>query len=217
MKRVFFFLIFNLSLSAAYSQSEVIEDYHYLFPEFTQGVVLMKSGTKNNALLNYNLLTEEMVFEDKGKKFSLGKEEQELVDTVFIKNRKFFKLNNTFIEFIYHSKFDLYAEHKCSVKQPGKPAGYGGTSETSAITSYSSYLSGGLVYELKLPNGYETKPCNYYWLKKNGGLNKFMNMRQLMKLYDDKEDLFKAYIKKNEVIFNNQESMVQLIKYLETN
>jgi len=158
-----------------------------------------------------------MVFEDKGKKFSLGKEEQELVDTVFIKNRKFFKLNNTFIEFIYHSKFDLYAEHKCSVKQPGKPAGYGGTSETSAITSYSSYLSGGLVYELKLPNGYETKPYNYYWLKKNGGLNKFMNMRQLMKLYDDKEDLFKAYIKKNEVIFNNQESMVQLIKYLETN
>ena len=217
MKRVFFFLIFNLSLSAAYSQSEVIEDYHYLFPEFTQGVVLMKSGTKNNALLNYNLLTEEMVFEDKGKKFSLGKEEQELVDTVFIKNRKFFKLNNTFIEFIYHSKFDLYAEHKCSVKQPGKPAGYGGTSETSAITSYSSYLSGGLVYELKLPNGYETKPYNYYWLKKNGGLNKFMNMRQLMKLYDDKEDLFKAYIKKNEVIFNNQESMVQLIKYMETN
>ena len=217
MKRVFFFLIFNLSLSAAYSQSEVIEDYHYLFPEFTQGVVLMKSGTKNNALLNYNLLTEEMVFEDKGKKFSLGKEEQELVDTVFIKNRKFFKLNNTFIEFIYHSKFDLYAEHKCSVKQTGKPAGYGGTSETSAITSYSSYLSGGLVYELKLPNGYETKPYNYYWLKKNGGLNKFMNMRQLMKLYDDKEDLFKAYIKKNEVIFNNQESMVQLIKYLETN
>jgi hypothetical protein len=68
-----------------------------------------------------------------------------------------------------------------------------------------------------LPNGYETKPYNYYWLKKNGGLNKFMNMRQLMKLYDDKEDLFKAYIKKNEVIFNNQESMVQLIKYLETN
>ena len=62
MKRVFFFLIFNLSLSAAYSQSEVIEDYHYLFPEFTQGVVLMKSGTKNNALINYNLLTEETFF-----------------------------------------------------------------------------------------------------------------------------------------------------------
>lgn len=217
MKRVFFFLVFNLSLSAAYSQSEVIEDYHYLFPEFTQGVVLMKSGTKNIALLNYNLVTEEMVFEDKGKKFSLGKEEQELVDTVFIKDRKFLKLNNTFIEFIYHSKIDLYAEHKCSVKQPGKPAGYGGTSETSAITSYSSYLSEGVVYELKLPNGYETKPYNYYWLKKNGGLNKFMNMRQLMKLYGDKEDLFKAYIKKNEVIFNNQESIVQLIKYLETN
>jgi hypothetical protein len=201
----------------SYSQSKVIELSHYLFPEFTQGVILMKSGIRNKALLNYNSLTEEMIFENNGKKLAIGKGELELVDTVFIKDRKFFTLNSKFIELIYHSKCDLYAEHKCSVKEPGKPAAYGGTTETSATTSYSSFSSGGKIYELKLPDGYETKTYTYYWLKKNGELNKFINMRQLMKLYYDKEDLFKAYVKKNAVDFNKQESIVQLIKYLETN
>jgi hypothetical protein len=42
-------------------------------------------------------------------------------------------------------------------------------------------------------------------------------MRQLMKLYYDKEDLFKAYVKKHDVKFNNPESIGQLIAYLETN
>lgn len=74
-----------------------------------------------------------------------------------------------------------------------------------------------MVYELKLPDGYVVKPHIYYWLKRNGELNKFINMRQLMKLYDDKGNLFKAYVKKHDVKYDNQESIIQLIKYLETN
>jgi hypothetical protein len=44
-------------------------------------------------LLNYNSLTEEMIFENNGKKLAIGKGELELVDTVFIKDRKFVILN----------------------------------------------------------------------------------------------------------------------------
>ena len=217
MKCVLYLFILNLSFSTSYPQSRVIELSHYLFPEFTQGVILMKSGIKNKALLNYNSLTEEMIFENNGKKLAIVKGELELVDTVFIKDRKFFTLNNKFFELVYHSKCDLYAEHKCSMILPGQPAGYGGTSQTSAITSYSSINSGGRLYELELPEDYEIKPYTFYWLKKNGELNKFINMKQLMKLYDDKKDLFKAYVKKHDVKYDNQESIVQFIKYLETN
>ncbi len=175
----------------------------------------MKSGIKNEALLNYNELTEEMVFDKSGKKLAIGKGEIGMVDTVFILNRKFVTLNNKFVELIYHSKCDLYAEYMCNVKQPGKPAPYGGTSETSSTTTYSSILVGGLSYELKLPDGYETLPYTNYWLKRNGELNKFINMKQLMKLFDDKKDLFKIYVKQHNVKYDKQESMVQLIKYLE--
>lgn len=217
MKRLFCFLIFSLLVTSSYSQAKVTEVSHYLFPEFTQGIILMKNGTKNKALLNYNSLTEEMIFKNKGNLLALGETELELVDTVFIRDRKFITLNNKFVELISHSKYDLYAEHKCKLIPPGKPAAYGGTSETSAISSYSSFNSGGRLYELKLPEDYEIKPYTYYWLKKNGELSKFISIKQLMKTYDDKKDLFKDYVKKHDVKYENQESIVEFIQYLETN
>jgi len=177
----------------------------------------MKNGVKNKALLNYNSLTEEMIFVDKGKKLAIGDTELELVDTIFIIDRKFFTLNKKFVELIFHSKCDLYAEHKCNLIEKGKQAAYGGTSETSATTSYSSLVSDGRFYELELPDNYRIDPYTTYWLKKNDELNKFVSIKQLMKLYDDKKDLFKAYIKNHDVKYKNQLSIVQLIEYLENN
>lgn len=206
-----------LSFNASYPQSGGLGLSHYLFPKFTKGVILMKSGIKNQLLLNYNSLTEEMIFENNGKKLAIAEGELKLIDTVFIESRKFIPMNNKFFELAYHSKCDLYVEHKCSMITPGKPSAYGGTSQTSSITSISSIKSAGRLYEIELPEGYEIKPYTCYWLKKNGELNKFINMKQLMKLYDDKKDLFKAYVRKYDVRYDNQEGMAQLIKYLETN
>ncbi|MEN6619132.1 MAG: hypothetical protein ABFC28_06500 [Rikenellaceae bacterium] len=215
MKRFFYILIFSLPFTTSYSQSKAIELSHYLFPEFTKGVILMKSGIKREVLLNYNSLTEEMIFKDNGKVLAIGKEEIGQVDTVYIKERKFVVLNNKFVELLYQSGSYLYAEHKCSVIPPGKPAPYGGTTETSAIDTYSSLNAGGVLYDLKLPDGYRTKPFIFYWLKRNGQLVRFLNMKQLARLYNDKKDQFKAYVKNYNVKYENQESIVQLIKYLD--
>lgn len=186
-----------------------------MFPEFSKGVVLMKNGVKNETSLNYNCLTEEMIFNDKGTKLALGQLEQ--IDTVFVNGRKFLPWNNRFIELIYHSTYSLFAEHKCKIKDPGKPAAYGGTSQTSATTSYSSYFSGGQVYDLKLPEGTETNPFTEYWLRKNDKLVKFLNVRQLVKLFGEKEVLCKEYIKNNDVKYDDQESLVNFIRFLELN
>ena len=218
MKHFYCILISSLIFISSYAQSNYIETSHYLFPEFTQGVILMKAGTRNNAMLNYNSLTEEMIFENNGQKKAIGINEILLVDTVFIKDRKFVALNGKFVELVYHSKWDLYVEHKCKVEEQGKPAGYGGTSQTGAATSVSSlYTQGRVVYDLKLPDDYKTKPYSIYWLKKNGELYMFMNMRELKKLYEDKKELFKKYLKINRVKYQDQEGIIQLIGYMESN
>lgn len=208
----FFLLIFCSFIVIGRAQIKVVEVSHYLFPEFTKGIVLMKTGVKNEASLNYNSLTEEMIFDDHGKKLAMTQLDQ--VDTVYIDSHKFFILNNKFVELIYNSKYALYAEHRCSLKDPGKPAAYGGTSQTSATTSYSSYLSGGQVYELKLPEGIETKPFIDYWIRKDGKVTKFLSVRQLIKLFEDREELIKTYVKKNDVKYDDQKSLVDLIRYL---
>lgn len=176
-------IISGLIVSASYAQQNDMETSHYLFPEFTRGVILMKSGKRNDAVLNYNSLTEEMIFEKSGQKRAIGTNELLFVDTVFIEDRKFVVLNGKFVELAHHSTWDLFVEHKCKVEEAGKPAGYGGTSQTSAATSVSSlYSQGRVVYNLKLPDNYETKPYRVYWLKKNGEIYKFGSMRELKKL-----------------------------------
>jgi len=218
MKHFYCILISSLIFISSYAQSNYIETSHYLFPEFTQGVILMKAETRNNAMLNYNSLTEEMIFENNGQKKAIGTDEILLVDTVLIKDRKFVALNGKFLELVYHSKWDLYVEHKCKVEEQGKPAGYGGTSQTGAATSVSSlYTQGRVVYDLKLPDDFKTKPYSIYWLKKNGELYKFMNMKELKKFYEDKKEIFKKYLKTNRVKYQDQEGIIQLIGYMESN
>jgi hypothetical protein len=215
MRRSIILLIITFVLNVAYAQIKVVEVTHYLFPQFTKGVVLMKNGVKNETMLNYNSLTEEMIFENNGTKLALG--QPELVDTVYIKGRKFFLLNGKFVELINNSKYKLYAEHKCTVKDPGRPAAYGGTSQTSATTSYSSYFAGGQVYDLKLPEGHETKPFVDYWLVKDGEISKFLSIRQLSKLFGEKDNLFKEFVKKRDVKYTDQSGIIELIKYMAVN
>lgn len=205
----------TLVVSLGIAQVNVKEVTHYLFKEFTKGTVLMKPGSKNEALLNYNSLTEEMIFDNKGTKLALGN--LELIDTVFINSRKFIPLNSKFVEIIFDSKYSLYAEHKCKLKDPGKPSGYGGMSQTSATSTYSTYFSGGQAYGLKLPEGFETNPYTEYWLKKDGKLDKFLSIRQLSKYFSEKEDIFKEFVKKNNVKFDNEASIVKLLKFMESN
>lgn len=56
----------------------------------------MKSGNRLQALLNYNALSEEMIFVDKDRKLAISREEKEKVDTVYIKGRKFLCLTAVF-------------------------------------------------------------------------------------------------------------------------
>ena len=217
MKRLFYLLFLSLSVTSVWSQDKSISLSHYLFPEFTQGVILMKDGKENKSMLNYNSLTEEMIFLNRGSKLAISDTDLANADTVFLGGKKFIPLDNKFLELLTQSGYELYAEHKCDVIPPGQPAAYGGTSQTSSTTSYSSFASGAGLYELKLPDDYEVKPYTYYWLKKNGEFKQFINMNQLMKLYKPKKALFKAFVKKNKVKYDNQESLIQLINYLESN
>jgi len=73
------------------------------------------------------------------------------------------------------------------------------------------------MYELKLPDGYIIKPYTNYWLKRDGELRKFVNMKQLTKLFDDKKELIREYLRTHPVEYEDQESLVQMIGFLESN
>ncbi len=210
-------LAFTVSIHFSFAQNRTKEITHYIFPEFVEGVVLMKNGKKNEVAINYNAISEEMIFVKGPHKLAIGSTESELIDTIYMQGKKFIRLGGKFVEILHRSNTcDLYVEYKCKLDYPGKPVGYGGTSETAAVDAYSVNYSNGVVYELELPDDYDTNPYLVYYVKQEGVINEVTNLRQLMKRFKEKQELFKAYVKENNVKFDNVEQVVSLVNHLAT-
>ncbi|MDR2816006.1 MAG: hypothetical protein LBB62_04815 [Proteiniphilum sp.] len=212
---LFFLMPVCFSLHAQQQEKEIL---HYILPEFTRGTVLMKNGTEHQALLNYNAATEEMVFDQNGQKLALANVTLSQLDTVFIKGRKFVLLDNKkFAEIMHRNGYKFLVQYKSKIIPPGKPAAYGGTSQTSSTDSYSSWASDGRVYQLKLPDDFKIDSHYVYWFDNGGGWKSFSSIGQIRKFYNKEKALYNKYTKENKVDFTNPESVTALIRYMETN
>ncbi len=69
----------------------------------------------------------------------------------------------------------------------------------SSKESMARYIIDGTIYEKNLPGNFEADPYFYYWINKNDKISRFINLRQLRKLYKGKEELFKEYVTDNNV------------------
>lgn len=219
-------LAFIASASApALAQTRGIVISHYIFSEFTEGYIFLKGGPINKGALNFNALTEEVVFMSKGKVLAIGENEIGRVDSVLIAGRKFVVFNNKFVELLFEQGgspnlpaaggFRLFAEHKCSVIPPGKPGPYGTTSQTSSTVALSSIIGGGTIYNLSLPDGYKTKPYTYYWIEKDGNAQKFSTIKQIQKAYPAKAGAIKSYLKEHKVKMEDYDSVKDFVIFLE--
>lgn len=180
----------------------------FLFSDFTESKVLMKSGKIQNSLMNYNTVTETMVYFDRNNYYDLTN--PELVDTVFIHGSKFIPVNGAFYEILGGGNMPLFLQTKSNLKHVGKEAGYGSTSQTSATTTYSSISSSGHYYNLSIPPDYTIETTNIYWINKTLS---FKTERQFLKLFPAKADVLKDYIKKNRFKFENREHVIEIVKY----
>ncbi len=216
MKILMTFLVFLWSMGIGSAQVKPIELSHYIFPDFTKGKVIFKEGSPREAQLNYNSLTREMVFHDRGEILAMSEADLARVDTVIIEGRRFFLMDDNFVELAYSGVNELYLEHRCRVLRPGSRGAYGTESHSSASTSYASLVSAGHVYQLELPDGYQADPYLVFLVKRDGELNRFANMRQLRRAFRDQRDDIRSFTREHEVNFNEAESVVKLIRYLES-
>jgi hypothetical protein len=173
--------------------------------------VKLKTGEFSKAVMNYNTLTERMAFYQKGSVLDLTKAER--VDTVYIRKRVFIPLENAFYEVISGAPVSFFIQHKSDLMSKGRPAALGTTSQTVGPTSAST-LSGPMKsYNLKLPEEYEVKPYEVYWIRINGKMNRFMNEHQFLKIFPEKEDQLKKFIKENGINLKKPDELLKLATY----
>jgi len=183
----------------------------FLYPDFTSGTVKMKNGKSQSTDLNYNTVSEKIVYEKDGKIYDLVN--TEMVDTVFIQDSKFVPVGKIFHEVLLIAPISLFVQHKGDLIPPGTPAGYGGTSQVSNTKMMTSVQLDMGYYNLKLPPDYQVKVDPVYWIRKENTMNNFMNERQFLKLFPGKEAELKKYIKDNRIKFDKPANLVKLVQY----
>lgn len=183
----------------------------YLFPAFARGTLKMKDGTTRNLLLNYNTVSEKFVIKQNNDLYDLA--ETNPVDTILMETKRFVPFNEIFLEVLVDAPVSLYIQNKCNLTEPGSPAGYGSTSKTSSIQSYSSYSTAGKMLNLELPSDLEVTPAQVFWIRQGDDLNSIMSKKQLLKNLPDNNAEIDKFIKDNRLKTNNPEDLIRIIEY----
>jgi hypothetical protein len=212
MKLVLPILLFSFLSAGAQPNAKLVKLDHYVMDSFASGIVKQKSGQVTNQVLNYNLITKEMIFEQGGQYLAIAQPEN--IDTVFINQRKFVPVENAFYEYLTGSAYPLFAEYTCKVKEPGAQTGFG-KSNTTASVSMQSLIRDGGAYGLKLPDEFEVIPGHSLYIRKEGKFFKIKNEQQLIKLFPGKKEMIRDWIKNNKTNFSRNEDVVSLVQQIQ--
>jgi hypothetical protein len=182
----------------------------FLFPEFSTGKVRLKNEKIQSLELNYNTVSEKMVYKKDDKIYDIVN--TEIIDTVSIKESKFVPAGQVFYEVLLIAPVSLYIQYQGELIPPGAVAGYGGTSQVSNTKNLTSVNLSMGYYNLKLPDDYTVKLDQIFWIKKDS-LQKYSTEKQFLKLFPDKAAELKDFIKKQKIRFDKPADQVILIEF----
>jgi hypothetical protein len=210
------FLIIIILLSAMSSGIKAQVDTvrnpeQFLFPEFFVGVAKMLNGEKVVLNLNYNIITEKMVFMQKNQIFDIVN--QETIDTVYIEGRRFIPRGKVFNEVLADGKATFFVQHKGSVRKPSRPAAYGGTSEVSSSTYVSNVRLGNDRFRMKNNAEIIIETGSLYWIRKDNNMNLVTGKKSLLTIFSDKKSEVKTYMGRSKFDAENPDQLNNLVKY----
>jgi len=199
--------------TSLYSQEEVGNGL--LFPQFENGIVVFKNGTRSAASLNYSMLQQKMLFSDNGNVMEFADPTTILLIT--IGEQRFFPIgtNGVFYEEIIAGNAAFFIQHKANMISQGKEAGYGGYSQTSATTSFSSIEGAGGVgrVELVAKEKFKLKVDRIYYIRSGNNYKRFVNAKSLGKLFKGQSAKIESFAKEQSINFLKIDDVAKIIAY----
>ncbi len=188
----------------------------FLFPHFTEGVMVMKDGKSFRGKLNYNTEIDQMQFLNPDNEI-LSIAYPEKVSSVSIGNRNFIYINKNFAEFLTTGTVSLCSRvHR--TRFVDKIGAYGGVSPSSSITSMASVIGrDGHVSDLSLNEHITYKTDQVFYILLEGKMKMILNQRDLLKCFPSKKELIRQEIERQQTKFDNADSMKKIIEWIDAN
>jgi len=184
----------------------------YLYPEFTQGIVLFKTGVFTERKFNYNYLNGEIEFlQNLDTLIIANKNDIEIViiaeDTLYYDNGYILQLKSGY------PKIGLKEEIEFS--EFLKDDGYGPSGSTSSRVSFNTMASDGQAYKLKVNDDMVYKRTKIFYMSSEQNNFILLNKKNVYKLFPDDKNAIKSYLKANKTKFDSEEDLIKLWEYLQ--
>lgn len=185
------------------------KESHYLFTGFQTATIYFHNGTNQQNSLNYNTLTEEMVFVEAGKYLAIAN--MDAIDSIRIGDRKFIPEGNVFYEWLNGGTYPLFEQHKSKLLSAGKATGFG-TSQTTAVDNIANVFSSGKVYELEIDKEYQVLADKVFWVWVNTQYRRINSLKDAEEIFP--ETGVKSIMKTYRLKFNNPDDIIKLMDQL---
>jgi hypothetical protein len=210
------FLLFSNLVFAQQKRDSTTSSTRFLFPQFTDGVVVMKDGNVSGGKLNYDTSTDQMQFLGADNAI-LQIAEPEKVVKVVIANRTFVFLKNYFVEVIIDGPVLLYSRiHEQRIAE--KVGAYGGSSPASSIQTVSTLFSGdGTINRLTANEDVTYRKELILSVSVKGKMRIISVQNDLLKCFSSKKELIQQEMDKQKTKISSLESTKKIIEWINTN
>jgi len=210
------FLIISNLMIAQPKKDKILVTSQFLFPQFTDGKVMMKDGTSYNVKLNYNASLDQMQSMDVNSQI-LFIREPDKVTKVEIGNRNFIYRKSYFMEILLEGPVTLYSRAHVQ-KDVLKNGAYGSATATSSIQTVNSMQLGDVVRTNMTANeSYIYQKEIFFYVMYNEKLKVILNEKELLKYFASNKELLKKELDKEQTDFKSADSMIKIIEWINAN
>jgi len=187
----------------------------YYYPQFTNGKVFLRDGTKASGKMNYSRLYDQILFIDK-KGDTLALAEEKTIKFIAV-DRDTFYYNEGYVRIIADNVFVKLAEKQIwLVADIRKPGPHNTSTSTIGVTSVKTFRQGNDVVRNTLAIDEDIvlrKETHYYF---GDEYNHFVRAgkKGLFELFSKKQRSIENYLKENKVNFDKKEDIEKLYQFL---
>lgn len=226
MKKLFclaFFVAASMGAAAQSSSGWVHEDtsgrdpltYHMVFEKFRPGVITYSDGATSSAMMNYCVLTQELVFAQNGSIFLVKNPEK--IASALIDSTLFVPKNPGKGEFLAlltpAERNGLFVEHIGAATPQELTDSYGSVLPGTSGGRLVSANIGNLSTQPALPHDVKVKLMDKYYIERDGKHIPFQTVKDIQNAFPQKANEIKAFLKKTKNRLKTQEDFLAVYRF----
>ena len=187
----------------------------FVLPQFENGFVIFKNGTRTSAVLNYNMINQEMMFMS-NENVMMEFADLSVIQSIIIGERCFVPVSSKrfFYEEVVSGNGSFFVQHVAYNISQGKEAPYGGYSQTSSTTSIGSIENGSTVrLKLSIAEKFKLKKEEYYYIKSGNNYKRFTTAKSLGKLFKGQTSKIETFAKDQSINFSKSGDISKIVEY----